>query len=79
MTCVAGALLGDLPDVGPDVVARMIRDATPDALVRAVYAGRPGHPVLIGRHHWQGILHGAVDDHLVAPGMLDVDCGDLAG
>ena len=24
----------------------------PDDLVRATYAGRPGHPVLIGRDHW---------------------------
>lgn len=66
----------DLPDVGPEVVARMIRDAPPGALARAVYAGRPGHPVLIGRDHWKGVLEGTVDEYLVAHGALDVDCGD---
>jgi CTP:molybdopterin cytidylyltransferase MocA len=75
--------LVDLPDVGPEVVARMIRDASPDALARAVYDGRPGHPVLIGRDHWHGVMREAVGDrgahdYLGAHGGLDVECGDLA-
>ena len=75
--------LVDLPDVGPEVVARMIRSASPDTLARAVYDGRPGHPVLIGRDHWDGVMQDAVGDrgareYLVAHGVLDVDCGDLA-
>jgi molybdenum cofactor cytidylyltransferase/nicotine blue oxidoreductase len=75
--------LVDLPDVGPEVVARLIQDASSDALVRAVYDGRPGHPVLIGRDHWDGVAQDAVGDrgardYLVAHGVLDIECGDLA-
>lgn len=75
--------LVDLPDVGPEVVHRLIHDASPDALARAVYGGRPGHPVLIGRDHWDGVMQDAVGDrgardYLDAHGVLDVDCGDLA-
>lgn len=75
--------LVDLPDVGPEVVHRLIQDASPDALARAVYDGRPGHPMLIGRDHWDGVMQDAVGDrgagdYLDAHGVLDVDCGDLA-
>ncbi|MFZ0142359.1 MAG: nucleotidyltransferase family protein [Aeromicrobium sp.] len=75
--------LVDLPDVGPDVVARLIRDASSGALARAVYDGRPGHPVLIGRDHWDGVVQEAVGDrgardYLLAHGVLDIECGDLA-
>ncbi len=75
--------LVDLPDVGPEVVARLVRDASSGALARAVYEGRPGHPVLIGRDHWDDVMQDAVGDrgardYLVAHGVLDVECGDLA-
>jgi len=74
--------LVDLPDVGPDVVARMIQNAAPEALARAVYDGRRGHPVLIGRDHREGVMQAVggdqgARDYLVAHGVLDVDCGDL--
>jgi molybdenum cofactor cytidylyltransferase/nicotine blue oxidoreductase len=75
--------LVDLPDVRPQVVARMVQDASSDALARAVYDGRPGHPVLIGRDHWDGVMREAVGDrgardYLVAHRVLDIECGDLA-
>jgi CTP:molybdopterin cytidylyltransferase MocA len=75
--------LVDLPDVGPDVVRRVARSASSDALARAVYAGGPGHPVLIGRDHWDGVIQDAVGDrgardYLAAHGVIDVDCSDLA-
>jgi CTP:molybdopterin cytidylyltransferase MocA len=76
--------LVDLPDVGPDVVSRLLNPPpSPDSLARAAYAGAPGHPVLIGRHHWAGVLRTATgdggartyfEDH---PPLL-VECGDLA-
>ncbi len=74
--------LVDLPDVGPDVVARMIRNASPGALARAVYDGRPGHPVLIGSEHREGVMQTAggdrsARDYLDAHAALDVECGDL--
>ena len=75
--------LVDLPDVGPEVVARLIRSVSADDLARAVYEGRPGHPVLIGRDHWDGVMQEPVGDrgardYLVAHGVRDVECGDLA-
>jgi len=75
--------LVDLPDVGPDVVSRVARSASPDTLARAVYADGPGHPVLIGRDHWDGVIQHAVGDrgardYLAAHGVIDVDCSDLA-
>ncbi len=78
--------LVDLPDVGPDVVARMLATGSaggPDVLARAAYDGRPGHPVLIGQDHWQAVLDQARGD-AGARGYLRrstpylVECGDLA-
>jgi len=89
-------MLVDLPDVGAQVIRRIL-DAAGDsagdaagtgsrvgsALNRATYHGRPGHPVLIGRDHWPGVLATAgadegarryFQDHLPTP----VECGDLA-
>ena len=48
--------LVDLPDVGPEVVRRVVAAADGAAsLARAAYGGVPGHPVLIGRGHWAGV------------------------
>lgn len=76
--------LVDLPDVGVDVVARVARLTAPDALARAAYGGGPGHPVLIGRQHWAGVVDTLVGDqgakaYLQAHGAALVECGDLAG
>jgi CTP:molybdopterin cytidylyltransferase MocA len=78
--------LVDLPDLVPAVVARVIAAATADgaaALVRATYAGAPGHPVLLGRHHWPGVIETAVGDqgartYLGPRDVTLVECGDLA-
>jgi CTP:molybdopterin cytidylyltransferase MocA len=75
--------LVDLPDVGGDVVARLRDGAEPDSLRRATYAGRPGHPVLLGRDHWAGVgLAAAGDrgarDYLASHPHDEVECGDLA-
>ena len=76
--------LVDLPDVGPDVVARLLSaGAGTDALARATYDGRPGHPVVIGRDHWSGVLETLAGDtgaraYLEAHGATTVECGDLA-
>jgi len=78
--------LVDTPDVGADVIARVLaaaRSAT-SGLARATFGGRPGHPVVIERSHLAalaGTLHGdeggrrflARRDDVVA-----VECGDLA-
>lgn len=77
--------LVDLPDEPATVGARLLRSAPvrPGVLARAVYEGRPGHPVLIGSAHWAAIRAGVRGDsgareYLVAAGVLEVECGDLA-
>lgn len=76
--------LVDLPDVGADVVARVLAGgAEPAALRRASYDGRPGHPVLLGRNHWAGIAAEAsgdrgARDYLAAHDVELVECADLA-
>ena len=84
----------DLPDVGRPVVDRVLRTVLdpvggtvpelPDVLARATFAGRPGHPVVLGRHHWTGAAAAAVGDtgahdYLRRHGVLGIECGDLAG
>ena len=78
--------LVDLPDVTAGVVARLRTAATgPDGLARATYQGRPGHPVVLGRHHWADVaaaVHGDAGARAWLDGRADVDlveCADLAG
>lgn len=53
------------------------------ALSRAAYDGVPGHPALIGRAHWEGVVavargdRGARAYYATHPHTL-VECGDLA-
>ena len=50
--------LVDTPDIGPDVVRRVlaVADRSGAGLVRASYGGRPGHPVVIAAAHWPELL-----------------------
>ena len=52
--------LADQPGIGPEIVNRMIREfqqADPKReIVRPVYRGRPGHPVIIGAQYLQEAL-----------------------
>jgi CTP:molybdopterin cytidylyltransferase MocA len=80
----AVVMLVDLPDVTAEVVRRVAASVTgPDQLARASYEGRPGHPVVIGRDHWEAVA-GSIGgdqgarDYLASHGVLDVECGDLA-
>ena len=76
--------LVDLPDVDAGVVARLLGTAVGrNDLARASYDGVPGHPVLIGRDHWAGVVEGATGDrgardYLAAHDTALVECGDLA-
>ena len=75
--------LVDLPDVGADVVRRLLDLSAPDVLARACYGNGPGHPVLLGRQHWQAIADETAGDsgarhYLQRHHVLDVDCSDLA-
>ena len=77
-------LLVDLPDLVPAVVARVVAAGDgPAALARASYDGKPGHPVLLGRDHWAGVVETArgdrgARDYLAAHRVTLVECGDLA-
>ncbi len=86
----AGVLvtLVDLPDVGAPVHRRVAHEwqedgARPGALLRATYAGAPGHPVLLGRDHWQPLIAELVGDtgaqrYLARHTVREVSCDDLA-
>ncbi|GAB4010549.1 nucleotidyltransferase family protein [Nocardioides ultimimeridianus] len=77
-------MLVDLPDVGTDVVARVLGTGVgPGSLARATYDGRPGHPVLIGSAHLAPLIGSLAGDtganaYLTAHGVQLVECGDLA-
>jgi CTP:molybdopterin cytidylyltransferase MocA len=83
-SCVLVTLV-DLPDVGAPVVERVLLETGPgeQGLARASYAGVPGHPVLLGRAHWEGVAASArgdrgARDYLREHPPLVVECGDLA-
>ncbi|ALR12228.1 molybdopterin-guanine dinucleotide biosynthesis protein MobA [Mycobacteroides saopaulense] len=86
-TDVAGVLihLVDLPSIGPDVVAAVLRASgrCRSALVRATYAGRPGHPVYLGSEHVDPVLSVLAGDRGAGPylavraDVIEVPCGHL--
>ncbi|MFT4164965.1 MAG: NTP transferase domain-containing protein [Microlunatus sp.] len=72
----------DIPDGNPATLRRLLLRLAPDCLVRASFAGRPGHPVLIGSAHWQLFVHSLSGDsggadYLRTHGVVAVDCSDL--
>lgn len=74
--------LVDEPGLPASAVRRVGALAAPDALARAVYGGRPGHPVLLGRDHLAAVAAGAAGDrgangYLRAHAAREVECGDL--
>lgn len=76
----------DTPDVGADVVARVLGAArgSGSGLARAIYQGCPGHPVVVARRHLAALgaaLHGDQGARVFLGGRDDViavECGDLA-
>ncbi|MEU4241377.1 nucleotidyltransferase family protein [Actinoplanes sp. NPDC026619] len=79
-------LLVDMPEVTPAAVRRVSARAAADALVMGGYAGRRGHPVLLGRDHWDGVIDSAVGDkgardylRAHAADVRIVEVGDVAG
>ncbi len=76
----------DTPDVGADVVARVLAAArrAPSGLARALFDGKPGHPVVLYHQHWGAVI-GAAQGNSGAKAFLDgrpdivaVACDDLA-
>ncbi len=75
-------MLVDTPGVGDEVVRRVVARKAPNALARAGYGGVPGHPVLIGREHWPGVLDVSAGDrgareYLRSADVDLVECGDI--
>ncbi|SDT78766.1 nucleotidyltransferase family protein [Actinoplanes derwentensis] len=76
-------LLVDMPGVTPEAVRRIVAHARPDALVTGGYGDRRGHPVLIGRDHWNGVAATATGDrgardYLRANQVMVIPVGDIA-
>jgi len=82
----AVVLLVDTPGITPAAVARLIAAGSgPDALLAASYRGKQGHPVLLGRAHWDGVRAAAVGDTGAKPYLAAhrdllrlVPCDDIA-
>jgi CTP:molybdopterin cytidylyltransferase MocA len=82
----AVVLTVDTPDVGADVVDRVLSAAraAPSGIARAVYGGRPGHPVVIADRHWPELVatlrgdEGARRFLAARSDVVTVDCADLA-
>lgn len=82
-SCVAVLVsLVDTPDVTPEVLGRLLRVASHEVLARAAYGGVPGHPVLLGRRHWEGVVATAAGDegargYLSGHNVQLIECGDV--
>lgn len=73
----------DTPGVTAQAVRRLAALASPEALARATYDGKPGHPVLLGRDHWTGAADLATGDEAAKPYLAQhevtkVPCEDVA-
>lgn len=76
----------DVPSLGSAEVRRLVAPE-PDAVGRqtlrqATFSGRPGHPVVIGRAHWEALATSVTGDigarpYLVQHGVRLIDCSDL--
>jgi molybdenum cofactor cytidylyltransferase/nicotine blue oxidoreductase len=76
-------LLVDMPGMTPAALERMAAHAAPDSLAVATYDGVRGHPVLLGRAHWAGVIETATGDegarrYLAAHDATEVDCTGVA-
>lgn len=72
----AGRRVVDAAGIGTGIERR-------GAIARAVFDGRPGHPVLIGRDHWAAVATEVSGDagagaYLARHDAARVECGDLS-
>jgi CTP:molybdopterin cytidylyltransferase MocA len=75
--------LVDMPGMTPEALQKMRKAGSPGALAVATYDGVRGHPVLIGREHWTGVIETASGDegarrYLADHDVVEVDCTGLA-
>ena len=55
-------LLVDMPGMTAEALQTVVEHSSPEALAVATYDGVRGHPVLIGREHWSGVIETATGD-----------------
>ncbi|PRW62904.1 nucleotidyltransferase family protein [Actinopolyspora mortivallis] len=82
-TSAALILPVDMPGMTAAAVRRVAAHAAPDALAAACYGGERGHPVLLGRRHWDGVAERALGDrgardYLRERTVTLVPCEDVA-
>jgi molybdenum cofactor cytidylyltransferase/nicotine blue oxidoreductase len=75
--------LVDMPGMTPEALEKVRQEGSPGALATATYDGVRGHPVLIGRDHWAGVIETLSGDegarrYLATNDVLEVDCTGLA-
>ena len=84
--CAGVALLVvDVPDTNAAVVRRVLEAAagSRSVVARAVFGGRPGHPVYLGADHLDGVLSVMTGDRGAGvytdqrPDVVTIECGDL--
>ncbi|MBN9176758.1 MAG: NTP transferase domain-containing protein [Microbacterium sp.] len=79
---VAVLVTVDTPELPAAAVARVAAGAGVETIARASYGGSPGHPVVVGRAHWEGVIAAVRGDrgagvYLAARGARAVPCDDL--
>jgi nicotine blue oxidoreductase len=79
----AVVILVDLPGLTAAAVRRLAALASPQALAIATYQGKRGHPVLLGRSHWDGIAalplgDSGARDYLQTHEVHLIACEDVA-
>ena len=81
----AAISLVDVPDLNAETVTRIVGQSSRsrNILRRAVFHGRSGHPVLIGRDHWPTLAKsltgdGGANAYLREHGVELVECSDLS-
>lgn len=76
----------DLPHIPAEAIGRMLDATTPEALARAQWNSTPGHPVAIGREHFDEAVGTAAGDeglrtmlkrHEVSGEVSGIECADL--
>ena len=75
--------LVDMPGITAEAMARLRDQGSPGALAVATYDGVRGHPVLLGREHWAGVIETLSGDegarrYLAEHDVTEIDCTGLA-
>ncbi len=76
--------LVDTPDIGAEVVGRVLDHAASTGIARATFDDTPGHPVVLARRWWAEVAEAATGDQGARtflrgnPDVITVECGDLA-